>query len=479
MSEGFDDFEENRKNEVNKTGIDLNDNFDLDSIQMKTYITDGKVDWKTLFNDISRCFVNVGNAKAFYIKDYIADTNSYQLVNYKMRAVKERLSDVLIKTDNGEKIKTFDLCELLFNERFYDIRYDNQNVYKKKDVAFYSKDKHVLSLFPGFKYPNVDTVNMDKISLFLDHIKNIIANGRDDLYEYILSWIAFIIQNPGKKTNTCLIILGKEETGKTAFTTIICKLFSDYALPNIANIDNIMGQFNSITENKMLVVLDEINGNKNNLNNKIIHTRLKNLITEYINIINRKGIDQYAAKNVSNYIICSNDFNSIPISEDDRRYVIANVSDRRKGDKTYFDALFESFDEEFYINLFNYFRTLNIRNFDLRNIPMMEKRQSMMRKGLDSFMTYMTKNLDSYLNPTIQRSAVYRHYVDSINKDKNTFVYGEKVFYEKLHEYCMIKQKRLPERKSPSKFYVLKPEYVEMFTNLLDQVDEQSGVDEM
>ena len=37
----------------------------------------------------------------------------------------------------------------------------------------------------------------------------------------------------------------------------------------------------------------------------------------------------------------------------------------------------------------------------------------------------------------------------------------------------MIKQKILPGRTSPSKFYVLKPEYVETFKKLLDQDDEQ------
>lgn len=465
MIEPFDDFEENRKNEVDKSGIDLNDNFDLDSIQMKTYITNGIVDWKTLFNDISRCFVNVGNAKAFYIKDYIADTNSYQLVNYKMKAVKERLSDVLIKTDNDEKIKTFDLCELLFNEKFYDIRCDHQGVYKKKGVAFYSKDKHVLSLFPGFKYPNIDIINMDKISLFLDHIKNIIANGRDNLYKYILSWIAFIIQNPGKKTNTCLIILGKEGTGKTTFITIICKLFSNYALPNIANTDNIVGQFNSITENKMLVVLNEVNANKNTLNNKVIHTRLKNLITEYINIINRKGIDQYEAKNVSNYIICSNEFNPIPISENDRRYVVVEVSDKRKDDKTYFDKLFDSFDEDFYINLFNYFRILNIEEFDLRNIPMTEKRQSMMSIGLDSLTFYMKQNLEKYKNPRFTATQAYEDYVDFYRNDKGAFVHGQKVFYEKLKQCCDITRPRIEGSSERKRLYVIKPDVLEKLSD--------------
>ena len=470
---------ENRKTEIDKTGIDLLDDFDLGSIQMKTYITNGNVDWKTLFNDISRCFVNVGNAKAFYIKDYIADTKSYQLTKYKTERAKERLRDVLIKSDNAEKIKTFDLCELLFDKKFYDIKYAYQNVYEKRGITFYSNDKDKLSLFTGFKYPNIDNVNMDKISPFLDHIKNIIANGDDILYKYILAWVAFIVQNPGKKTNTCLLILGDERASKKIFTNAICKLFGDYILSNITSIETIVGKFNSATENKILVVLNELNFVKNTSNKKELYNRLKNIITEDRYIINKRRVNQYEAENVSNFIICSGKSNPIPISEDDIRYVVMEVNNSKRGDVIYFRNLVGSFDEEFYINLYNYFRTLNIKGFNLRDIPMTEKRQSMMRKGLDSFMLYMKENLDSYLKPTIQRSVVYTHYVDSIKKDENTFVYGEKVFYEKLHKYCIIKQKRLPGRTSPSRFYVLKPEYVETFKNLLDKVDEQYDVDEM
>lgn len=110
-------------------------------------------------------------------------------------------------------------------------------------------------------------------------------------------------------------------------------------------------------------------------------------------------------------------------------------------------------------------------NFDSNNIPMTEK-QSMMNMELDSFTLYITRNLDNYLEPTIYVPAVYNHYIKSIKKYKNISVYGKRIFYEKIRKYCMIKKIRLPERKSPSRFYVLKPEYVEMFKNLLDQVDE-------
>lgn len=448
-----------------KKGIDLTDNFDLDSIQMKIYITNGIVDWETLFDDISRCFVNVGNSEAFYIKKYIEDTNSYQLNNYSTEKVKEKLSDVLITSDNVEKIKTFDLCELLFNRKFYDIRSRHQKVYKKKDVTFYSENENSLSLFTGFKYPNIDIVDMDKISLFLDHIKNIIAVGRDDLYKYILSWVAFIIQNPGKKTETCLIILGREGTGKSIFTSVICKLFGNYALNNISNIDDIAGKFNGSNENKMLIVLNEINATENTINKKSIQNSLKTLMTEDKIQINKKCVNQYETKNVANYIICSNEFNPIIVSEDDRRYFITEVSDKRRCDMEYFSKLFNSFDEDFYINLFNYFRTLNIKGFNLRNIPMTEKRQSMMSMGLDSLTFYMKQNLEKYKNPRFTATQAYEDYVDFYRNDKNAFIHGQRIFYEKIKQFCDIKQPRIDGETSRKRLYVIKPDVLEKLSD--------------
>jgi hypothetical protein len=52
-----------------------------------------------------------------------------------------------------------------------------------------------------------------------------------------------------------LIVIGEQGTGKNKFfTDVISKLFGLYSIANENNINNIIGRFNSVIENKILVI---------------------------------------------------------------------------------------------------------------------------------------------------------------------------------------------------------------------------------
>jgi hypothetical protein len=71
--------------------------------------------------------------------------------------------------------------------------------------------------------------------------------------------IAFIIQKPGSKTETALVIIDEQGTGMNKFfTDVISKLFGLYCISNENNIRNIIGRFNSSIENKILIVCNEL-----------------------------------------------------------------------------------------------------------------------------------------------------------------------------------------------------------------------------
>ena len=67
-----------------------------------------------------------------------------------------------------------------------------------------------------------------KFSRFVDHIKYI-CNYQDNVTEYIINWLAHIIQNPTRKTETAIVFYSYlEGIGKNAFTDIVTKLFDSY-----------------------------------------------------------------------------------------------------------------------------------------------------------------------------------------------------------------------------------------------------------
>ena len=73
-----------------------------------------------------------------------------------------------------------------------------------KALKFYSKDPQVFSSFRGYDYQQLDQVKTEIIEPFLNHIREVIANNNEEVYKYILVWIASILQSPNFKTGTAL-----------------------------------------------------------------------------------------------------------------------------------------------------------------------------------------------------------------------------------------------------------------------------------
>ena len=81
----------------------------------------------------------------------------------------------------------------------YDER-THKNLFRRDDLCFYSPKLNIFSYFTGYNYNSNGDIKQDVIQLFLDHTKNTICDGNEDLYEYILSWFSYILQKPSGKT---------------------------------------------------------------------------------------------------------------------------------------------------------------------------------------------------------------------------------------------------------------------------------------
>jgi hypothetical protein len=226
-----------------------------------------------------------------------------------------------------------------------------KNQFLVSGVKFYSKDPNYLSLFQGYQYENnnilYNSSNHNIIKPLVDYIFNIISNQNNELYNYILNWISFLLQNPGSKTETGFIIIGEQGIGKNLFfTDVISVLFGRYAIANENNINNIIDRFNSSFENKISVICNELQSldNAKYFNNDC----LKSLITDNTCTIESKFVNSRTIDNVANFIFVSNNYLPIKIENRDRRYVIFKTSDVCKNYFEYFDGMNKTFTTEFY-----------------------------------------------------------------------------------------------------------------------------------
>lgn len=436
-------------NKVNQcsTSIDLKDPFIFSRISSISYFTNGILDKEKLYNDIKRVYVGIPGSNTYFIKNRINKKIKLERLNY--TEIKSRAEQIILYEDRSGSIK---LSNYLFKIK-------DKALFEKDELAFKSDDPNTFSIFRGFTYENNDNVNIDCISLFLNHMKEVICDGDDILYRYLISWIAFIIQKPGERTGVCLVLLSDPGSGKTLFTNIISKLMMPYSNSNIPDIAIVAGNFNNGMENNILVVLNETNVNNcKNVDKHQICDKMKSMITDEEITINAKFKDPYAIENVSNFIIVSNSDNPVIIEEKDRRYVVFEVSGKYIKDDDYFDKLCDSLNDEFYKNLFNYFRLLDISGFKASKIPMTSQKTKIINKTKDTFAKYIDHNMDKY-HPRgrfTSRRQAYRDYMNFCEIENIKNIMDGMEFEDKLTTKCILQSQYDPVSKYSKKYYVLK-----------------------
>ncbi|KAA6394594.1 MAG: hypothetical protein EZS28_009877 [Streblomastix strix] len=174
----------------------------------------------------------------------------------------------------------------------------------KKGCQFISDDPKILTVFQGYKYKKLDTIDYECLQMYFDLIKETIAACDEQVYEYILNQMAWLIQNPGKKSRAAIVLQGRQGIGKNRLTDVIAELTSRYSCSNITNIDEFTGRFNSIVENKMFAVLNEMM-NQND-SKKGVATVMKSIISDLTIRINEMNQPRRTAENVMNIVYVTN-----------------------------------------------------------------------------------------------------------------------------------------------------------------------------
>jgi len=141
-------------------------------------------------------------------------------------------------------------------------------------------DRSIFNLFTSFRAKkSCDEIDESKIDKILWHIKKYIwCKNNGDLFNYIINWLAHLMQFPYKKIGIAILLKSKQGSGKN----IIWEWIADYIISRqyslvLGDIDRLFSRFNAIMENRILTILDEISsyGGAYKSNNK-----LKNLITQ-------------------------------------------------------------------------------------------------------------------------------------------------------------------------------------------------------
>ena len=449
--------------------ISIFDKFNLIDIRQKCPYAKDVLTEDTIneaIHDLQKCLSYCEVVPPVYmIKSYDA-IEEHPKVSYTNEAVaKQILNKIIIgKIFIENKMKKLSLWDLFI---------ENQLKFTVKAIKFYSEDEQVFSYFRGYDYNELDQVKKDVIEPFLNHIHDVIANSNEEIYKYILIWIASILQKPNFKTETALVILGNQGTGKNIFTNVICKLMARYANENVTNIESIVGRFNAILENKKLLVLNELQSI--DMNKYLNSDALKSVITDKKTNINQKNEPERLCENVCNFIMVSNNNVPIKIESTDRRYVVTKTSDKHRGDFDYFDNLCDSFTPEFYENLFTFFMKLDIRNYNIRKIPNSEAKELIKEASMSSYELFAREYYDEIKN--ITGPDLFNLYCQFVEKNKFNSC-SSCTFVANIKQFTGDTKVRRIDGKN-CKVYNLLPEYYTKFKKYHDDLEAQIIDDEI
>jgi hypothetical protein len=258
-------------------------------------------------------------------------------------------------------------------------KYDRIKFYPYGTQEHYDYDLTVYNPFTGYAIENLSdkiiySYDEEDFQFILNHMRDL-SNNNEDHYNYFLNYLAHIIQKPYEQPKISLIFQTKPGVGKDKFFNWFGhKIIGSKYYLNTDNIESIFGRFTSSLENKILVIMTEIESTDTFKANK----KMKNFIDGDQLRIERKGETEYFTDNYGCLIGFANLDNPVKLEKDERRFVILTSS--TKWITADSDIKFKHFERlinilnsgKYNYTFYNYLKERDLTNINLLDRPITE-----------------------------------------------------------------------------------------------------------
>ena len=300
----------------------------------------------------------------------------------------------------------------------------DRKTYKEvKFIPTFDTDQEIFNSFKGFVYDENMDFNLEEsedneehqevMEILMEHLM-LLTNNHQESAEYLLFYICHLLQHPEELPKVSIILKSKQGFGKDTLLDLIERLISKTYIMRTAEIDDVFGSYNVGIRDKLVLVLNEMEG-KDGFTNK---EKIKNLGTEEYTQIREKYISLYQQNNYIRLWILSNNLNPIEISPDDRRLVVFKAH-HIKPKSHYFDRLHGMIrNTEKMELLFNIMMKVDITGFDAPlDRPITEAYLSMKDHNINPIYKFLHK------------CFIHGEYKDYFNDDQCKKLKGKDKFY--------------------------------------------------
>jgi hypothetical protein len=266
------------------------------------------------------------------------------------------------------------------------------------------------------------------------HILEVICNGRQEIFAWILNWMAALFQQPGQRAGTAILLQSIPGTGKGLFADgMVGCCFDEQQYLHIIGASNLTTPFNEHFSGKCYVFGDEITWG----GDKQAAELLKGWITEGTLLINRKFIPAVQEHNMLHIVMSSNSDWPMAVGRKDRRFLVLEVSEHRKGDFQYFNEIIEEMENGGRAAMLHELLEWKVDWNAVRNpIETEEKHllQSRNLSGEERWLLDWLMNNDGLWRQTEEKHHLYSRYSDSFRGSRHQPV-PQNIFGQTFKKY--------------------------------------------
>ena len=261
---------------------------------------------------------------------------------YYMRLAEVRENEGILTYDETVEEKG---VKKVAEKRFFERWWNDKNCRTYDKVDFLPPPLQcpagVYNLFRGFRAetlpPTTEDVDLEPIFSLMCRLTNERNKPVQERvgFEYLLNWLAHIIQLPSDLPRTAILIQSPQGAGKNVFSSFFGeKVLGEALYLSSAKIDTFFDKFANGLSEKVLCNFNEV---KLSLT-KSKQDEIKEAITEKKVALEKKGVDRIFVRNCARHLWFSNRMMPIVIEDTDRRWV-AFQADSTIPDPDYFTEL--------------------------------------------------------------------------------------------------------------------------------------------
>lgn len=272
--------------------------------------------------------------------------------------------------------------------------------------------------------PEIETSSNTYVNFFLTYVFGLFETKEESMY--FLRFVAHMLRFPGKKPKVALMLFGLQGTGKNMLLALVEQLVGSRNCLN-ANQPryNLWGKFNSCLANKILVIINEL-GRKDTLECEDL---IKDMITCDKMIINEKCKPQYSFDSFERYIVTTNNATPLHLTNDDRRWVVFEMTTKFKGNSTVFEELARiTENREALVAIFAYFLSLdNVKETDFMSShdrPITARYRAMIQDSMSPFARWWKMFVNSHKGKgevCVLMSDMYSDFVAFLQMEEEDF----------------------------------------------------------